>query len=101
MIEIKTIKTVRQTLFNMGNPQRQIRKYNGTKMNGAKAIAGQLSGFMWSWSSELVCCVPDPRASFRNFFHLLITFTALKQEEVGNLIFHFMVMEHTRPMLMA
>lgn len=85
----------------MGNPQRYMCKYNEWKRNGTKAIGGQLRGFMWSWSSVLVCCVPDPGASFRNFFHLLITFTALKQEEVGNLIFHFMVMEHTRPMLMA
>lgn len=84
----------------MGNAQRQI-IYNGKKMNVAKAIAGQLSGFMCSQCSVLLCRVPDPGASSRNFFHLLITFTALKQEEVENLIFHFMVMEHARPTLMA
>lgn len=32
--------------------------------------------------------------------HLLITFTVFKQGELGNLIFRFMVMEQTGPLLM-
>lgn len=56
----------------------------------------------WSWSlsqpAYVLCLI---LRHLQGVPHLLITFTALKQGELGNLIFRFMVMEQTRPLLMA
>lgn len=57
---------------------------------------------IWSWSLSqpgyVLCLI---LGLLQGVPYLLITFTALKQGELGNLIFRFMVMEQTRPLLMA